>query len=1040
MMSHQKKFLAALSAAIIVLGVMSGSPAAAVVSSGPLVAYDISTDLNCSVTYAGDTSPAFFGNTACATLVNITGSGLSTLYGPAAIPAGGGASPRTAFTPVSQVSTGLGTSASPFIINTVVDAGSNARVTQLDSYVVGDNAYSTTTTVAPLVAGLTITTYYGADCYLGDNDTGFGEYDSATGTVTCRGQETVGGVAVPSGRVEQFVPLTSGSRHFYGNYSSTWSAIATGLPLDNSLNAPTDIIDNGMALSWTGAPGATLTTSRLTNFSTVNVRPIVTSLTLPATAVGGSSVIESATVFNPNSAAQTVTSLSFALPTGATYVAGSVLPSTLGVPTEMGGVLTFTSPIIVPANSSLSPSFQITLGVAAGTFASTLAGSAQPAPVIGSSAAIEVTAPPVNTAPVAAGQSVTTPQDVAKAITLSGSDADGNVLTYTTSATSHGTVSGSGASVVYTPAPGYSGPDSFTFTVNDGMLSSAPATVSITVTPAAPVNTAPVANNLSVTTAQDTAKAITLTASDANGDALAYTATAPSHGVLSGSGANRTYTPTPGYFGPDSFTFTVNDGIVSSPPATVSIIVTPAPPVNTAPVANSQSVTTPQDTAKAITLSGSDADGNMLTYNTNTPSHGTLSGSGANLTYTPSAGYSGADSFTFTVNDGTVSSASATVSITVTAAPPLNTAPVAASQTVITAQDTAKAIVLAGSDANGDPVTFTTGAPSHGSLSGTGANRIYTPAAGYSGADSFTFTVNDGTVSSAPATVSITVTPAPPVNRAPVADSQSVVTAEDNAKAITLTGSDADGNALVYTTGTPSHGSLSGTGANRIYSPAAGYSGADSFTFTVNDGTVSSAPATVSITVTPTTACPPNAAPVASGQSVTTSRNHPVTITLVGTDADGNHLSYQVVQPSHGMLTGWENQIVYTPARGYVGADSFTFTVSDGRVVSPPATVSITVQGVNTRPRALPGRTTVRSNHSVSVILLGRDRESDELTYTVGTARHGTVTGTGNHVVYTPTPGYVGHDSFTFTVSDGMSTSAAARIHVTVLGPRRSHR
>lgn len=90
---------------------------------------------------------------------------------------------------------------------------------------------------------------------------------------------------------------------------------------------------------------------------------------------------------------------------------------------------------------------------------------------------------------------------------------------------------------------------------------------------------------------------------------------------------------------------------------------------NTAPVANAQNLTADEDTPIAITLSGSDADGNSLTYNTNIPGHGSLSGSGANITYTPDANYYGNDSFTFSVNDGTVDSVAATVNITIN---PLN--------------------------------------------------------------------------------------------------------------------------------------------------------------------------------------------------------------------------------------------------------------------------------------------------------------------------------------------------------------------------------
>ena len=97
--------------------------------------------------------------------------------------------------------------------------------------------------------------------------------------------------------------------------------------------------------------------------------------------------------------------------------------------------------------------------------------------------------------------------------------------------------------------------------------------------------------------------------------------------------------------------------------------------LNKPPVANAQSITTNEDVAKTITLSGSDPDENSLTYTIVTqPTKGTLSGSGANQTYTPNANANGDDSFTFKVNDGTTSSATATVSITIT---PVNDPPIA---------------------------------------------------------------------------------------------------------------------------------------------------------------------------------------------------------------------------------------------------------------------------------------------------------------------------------------------------------------------------
>src|SRR5205807_9873651 len=210
--------------------------------------------------------------------------------------------------------------------------------------------------------------------------------------------------------------------------------------------------------------------------------------------------------------------------------------------------------------------------------------------------------------------------------------------------------------------------------------------------------------------------------------------------------------------------------------ATVAIAVAA---VNDPPVANAQSVTTNQDTAKAMTLTASDVDGDPLTYAVVTaPTHGALSGVAPNLTYTPAAGYFGPDSFTFKANDGTVDSAAATVSLTVVH---VNHAPVAAAQTVTTAEDTAKAVVLTATDADGDPLTYSlVPGPTDGALGGAAPNLTYTPAANYNGPDSFTFKANDGTVDSSAATVSITITA---VNDAPVANDQAVTTNEDTAKA-----------------------------------------------------------------------------------------------------------------------------------------------------------------------------------------------------------------------------------------------------------------
>ena len=268
---------------------------------------------------------------------------------------------------------------------------------------------------------------------------------------------------------------------------------------------------------------------------------------------------------------------------------------------------------------------------------------------------------PANDPPVANPQAATTAEDASKAITLTGSDVDGDALTFSVvSGPSNGSLSGTAPNLTYTPSLNYNGSDNFTFRVNDGYVDSAPATVSITVTP---VNDPPVANPQSVATKENTPVDIILTGSDVDGNSLTYSVVSgPSSGTLSGTAPNLTYTPSLNYNGPDSFTFTVNDGAVDSAPATVSITVT----ANNPPVANAQAVTTAEDTAVSIVLTGSDADGDPLTCSVvSGPSSGTLSGIGPNLTYTPNLNYNGPDSFTFTVNDGTVDSNVATVGLTV---------------------------------------------------------------------------------------------------------------------------------------------------------------------------------------------------------------------------------------------------------------------------------------------------------------------------------------------------------------------------------------
>jgi len=180
-------------------------------------------------------------------------------------------------------------------------------------------------------------------------------------------------------------------------------------------------------------------------------------------------------------------------------------------------------------------------------------------------------------------------------------------------------------------------------------------------------NSAPTASAQTIALEQDSAKEIILIGNDSDGDSLVYTiVTQPSYGTLSGSGRNVTYTPNSGYVGSDSFSFRVSDALETSTAASVTFNIAAVIPPNTVPTASTQNIVLNQGSSKSMVLSGADSDGDSLTYAiVNTPSHGQLSGTLPNITYTPTANYNGSDSFSFKVNDGVVDSTVVTITIMV---------------------------------------------------------------------------------------------------------------------------------------------------------------------------------------------------------------------------------------------------------------------------------------------------------------------------------------------------------------------------------------
>ncbi len=649
-------------------------------------------------------------------------------------------------------------------------------------------------------------------------------------------------------------------------------------------------------------------------------------------------------------------------------------------------------------------------------------------------ATVSITVNPINDAPVADDKSATVNEDIPAYITLTATDLDNDLLTYSVVGNpSHGTVSISGAVATYTPASNYNGPDSFTFKANDGNADSNTATVSITVNP---FNDAPVADSKSATVNEDTSADIALTATDRENDPLTYTIiNNPSHGKLSGIAPNLIYAPSANYNGPDSFTYKANDGNADSNTATISITVSP---VNDAPVATADSYTTNEDNALTVAAPGvlgndADIDGNTLSaVKVTGPSQGTVTLNASGIfTYRPNANFNGQDSFTYKANDGTADSNVVTVLININ---PVNDAPVADAKSATVNEDTPADIALTATDSENDPLTYSLASePSHGKVSISGAVARYTPSANYNGPDSFMYKANDTTQGSNAATVSITVSP---VNDAPVATADSYTINEDNALTIAAPGvlgndADIDGNTLNAIKVTdPSNGSVTLNASGRFtYRPNANFNGQDSFTYKANDGTADSNVVTVSININPV-----NDAPVADAKSVTVNEDTPKDIALTATDMENNPLTYSLVdKPSHGNVSISGAFARYTPVSNYNGPDSFTYKANDGTLDSDNATVSVTVNPVSDAPVADNVNITTNEDTPANITLNVTDIENDPLNYSIIIpATHGNLSGIAPNLIYAPSANYSGPDSFTYKANDGTLDSNIATVSITV--------
>jgi len=497
-------------------------------------------------------------------------------------------------------------------------------------------------------------------------------------------------------------------------------------------------------------------------------------------------------------------------------------------------------------------------------------------------------------------------------------------------------------------------------------------------------------------------------------------------------------------------------GIVDADKALVDF---PPPPPAPSLTATPDSATVAEDGTVSVNVVANDDDpgGGAITVSTvSDPPHGSASiGAGGTVTYAPDPDFNGADTFTYTITNAAASTATATVSVTIT---PVNDDPVAAPDSLVTSTGlAASAAVLANdTDVDGDALTVTSAStPTHGTTSvAVDGSITYTPAGGYFGPDAFTYAISDGAGGTATGSVTVSVVFS---NNPPVAVDDTLAATEDTPATLDAAANDtdADGGALVVSAvGQPSHGSTAIDADGRIvYTPAPNYHGPDAFTYTVADQIGATDAGAVTVTVDAA-----NDPPVAVDDTATTTEDGSVTIAVAtnDTDIDGDVLSATAASaPDLGSVAvQGDGTIRYTSPANYSGADAFDYTVSDGHGGTDTGHVSVTITAVNDVPVAVNKTVTTTYGTKATVTLSGSDVETCDLTFqVVAKPAHGTL-GTPSNVlcvtllppyadsskiVYTPTAGYYGADSFTYRTGDGSGWSAPATVSITVSPPTFLH-
>ena len=449
--------------------------------------------------------------------------------------------------------------------------------------------------------------------------------------------------------------------------------------------------------------------------------------------------------------------------------------------------------------------------------------------------------------------------------------------------------------------------------------------------------------------------------------------------------------------------------------------------------------TDPNNLPLTVTAVGAAGHGTVIIVDAN----GQPAATGTQVAYTAAGGYTGTDTFTYTVSNG-AATATGTVTVSISSLPP----PVAVADTATVASGQVVTIPVLDNDSDPSNLTLSVVAvtqPAHGAVTivdagGNAANPgtqvVYAATLGFSGTDTFTYTVSDGQATNT-AQVTITVSALqPPVA---VADSASVGAGGTVTIPVLANDSDPAGLTLsLVSVSSAQHGSAVVNGNSVTYTATVGYTGSDTFTYVVSDG-FNTATGTVTIAV---------ASPLAVGDTANAVSGQPVIIHVLANDQPLPNRPLSVISvtaPHHGTAAILNAngtpatpgvEVSYVSVGGYVGTDAFTYTASDGLAsVSAQVAVTVTASTRVANPIAVADSVTLPMGTSTPINVLANDSDPQHLPLTITAVSHpahGTVINTGTQVIYAGNAGYAGIDTFTYTISNG-TTSATATVTVTLV-------